>query len=108
MSPRSKSWIKWLRRLQLTLRLLQLVAAFGILTLMILITKTDALEGWIMRITVRHVSTPSHTCYQLSLNMNPNSPVSRSCIVVIPSGICHAVPLTALLLPLPPINSSRA
>ncbi|KAF5025176.1 hypothetical protein F66182_2752 [Fusarium sp. NRRL 66182] len=51
MSPRSKSFIKWLRRLQSALRVLQLVAALGLLTLMILITKVPALEGWVMRIT---------------------------------------------------------
>lgn len=52
MSPLTKSFIKWLRRLQCALRVLQLIAAAGILTLMILITKTDALQGWVLRITV--------------------------------------------------------
>ncbi|KAF4982920.1 hypothetical protein FZEAL_1548 [Fusarium zealandicum] len=51
MSPLTKSFIKWLRWVQIGLRLLQLVAAAGLLTLMILITKVDALEGWVMRIT---------------------------------------------------------
>lgn len=61
MSPRAKSWIKWLRRLQLGLRLLQLLAALGLLALMILINKIEALEGWIMRITVRYASIPINT-----------------------------------------------
>jgi hypothetical protein len=52
MSPRSKSFIKWLRHGQSVLRVLQLVAALGLLTLMILIDKVPTIEGWIMRITV--------------------------------------------------------
>ncbi|KAF5008172.1 hypothetical protein FDECE_5541 [Fusarium decemcellulare] len=51
MSPRTKSFIKWLRRVQVALRVVQLIAAAGLLTLMILITKVDPLEGWVMRIT---------------------------------------------------------
>lgn len=54
MSPRSKSFIKWLRHGQSVLRVLQLVAALGLLTLMILVDKVPTIEGWIMRITVRH------------------------------------------------------
>lgn len=53
MSPRSKSFIKWLRHGQLGLRVLQLVAALGLLALMLLIDKVPTLEGWVMRITVR-------------------------------------------------------
>lgn len=53
MSPRSKSFIKWLRHGQSVLRVLQLVAALGLLTLMILVDKVPTIEGWIMRITVR-------------------------------------------------------
>ena len=60
MSPRSKSFIKWLRHGQSVLRVLQLVAALGLLTLMILIDKVPTIEGWIMRITVSSsLSTPN-------------------------------------------------
>lgn len=52
MGPRTKSGIKWLRRLQLFLRILELNAAIGLLTLMILITNVDVLQGWVIRITV--------------------------------------------------------
>jgi hypothetical protein len=52
MSPRSKSLIKWLRHVQSSLRVLQLVGALGLLALMILIDKVPTLEGWVMRITV--------------------------------------------------------
>ncbi|KAI5466546.1 hypothetical protein BGZ63DRAFT_368838 [Mariannaea sp. PMI_226] len=51
LSPHLKSWIKWLRRFQLFLRLLELIASVGLLTLMILITKVETVTGWIMRIT---------------------------------------------------------
>ncbi|CAJ0551198.1 Ff.00g111280.m01.CDS01 [Fusarium sp. VM40] len=51
MSPRSKSFIKWLRHLQSALRVLQLVGALGLLALMVLIDKVPTLEGWVMRIT---------------------------------------------------------
>jgi hypothetical protein len=53
MSPRSKSFIKWLRHGQSVLRVLQLIAALGLLALMILIDKVPTIEGWVMRITVR-------------------------------------------------------
>jgi hypothetical protein len=52
MGPRTKSWIKWMRRFQLLVRILQLNSAIGLLVLMILITDVEALAGWIMRITV--------------------------------------------------------
>ncbi len=52
MSPRTAGAIKWIRRLQLLLRILQLNAAIGLLVLLILITDVDALQGWVMRITV--------------------------------------------------------
>lgn len=52
MGPRTKSCVKWLRRVQLGLRLIQLNGAIGILTLMVLLTKVDASKGWVMRIAV--------------------------------------------------------
>lgn len=52
MSRRTKEWIKVMRKVQLALRILELNGAIGLLVLMILITGTDPLIGWIMRITV--------------------------------------------------------
>ncbi len=52
MSRRTKEWIKVMRKVQLALRILELNGAIGLLALMILITGTDPLIGWIMRITV--------------------------------------------------------
>jgi hypothetical protein len=52
MSGATKWLIKWTRYLQLVLRTLELVAAAGLLTLMILITKVTPLAAWILRIAV--------------------------------------------------------
>ncbi|KFA49539.1 hypothetical protein S40293_02897 [Stachybotrys chartarum IBT 40293] len=50
LGRRTKASIKWLRRVQLVLRLLQLNAALGLLTLMILITNVEPVTHWILRI----------------------------------------------------------
>ncbi|KAL2061058.1 hypothetical protein VTL71DRAFT_9110 [Oculimacula yallundae] len=50
MNPSVKKWIKWMRIIQLLLRCLELIAALGLLVLMILIKGVDASTGWIMRI----------------------------------------------------------
>lgn len=55
MSPRTKKCIKWLRRIQLGLRLLELNGGIGILVLMILLTKVEPVVGWILRIAVRRI-----------------------------------------------------
>ncbi|RDA91021.1 hypothetical protein CP533_2542 [Ophiocordyceps camponoti-saundersi (nom. inval.)] len=44
-----KKWIKWLRPLQLALRLLEFTGSAGILVLMILVTKIDAATVWVLR-----------------------------------------------------------
>ncbi|EKD17781.1 uncharacterized protein L3040_002150 [Drepanopeziza brunnea f. sp. 'multigermtubi'] len=51
MKPSVKKWIKWTRIIQLGFRCFQLVAALGLLVLMILIKGVDAAAGWIMRVT---------------------------------------------------------
>ncbi|KAI0387597.1 hypothetical protein F5Y04DRAFT_267700 [Hypomontagnella monticulosa] len=51
MSSTSKWWIKCMRYVQLFFRILEMVAAGGLLTLMILITNVDPLTSWVMRIT---------------------------------------------------------
>ncbi|CZT10275.1 hypothetical protein WAI453_009368 [Rhynchosporium graminicola] len=50
MNPNVKQWIKWMRIVQLILRCLELIAALGLLVLMILIKGVDPSTGWIMRI----------------------------------------------------------
>ncbi|KAK1755981.1 hypothetical protein QBC47DRAFT_201251 [Echria macrotheca] len=48
----TKSWIKGMRKLQFCLRLLELVAAVGMLVLMVLISNVEPLTGWVLRITL--------------------------------------------------------
>lgn len=52
MSNRTKWWIKATRVIQMGLRVLELIAAIGVLVLFILMNKMDDLTAWVMRITV--------------------------------------------------------
>ncbi|EWZ46873.1 uncharacterized protein FOBCDRAFT_154365 [Fusarium oxysporum Fo47] len=79
MSPRSKSFIKWLRHVQSGLRVLQLVSALGLLALMILIDKVPSLEGWVMRITPGVVILHCiYGIYHLSRDAAGRSPASSA------------------------------
>ncbi|KZL79073.1 hypothetical protein CI238_05684 [Colletotrichum incanum] len=51
LSPRTKSWIKSIRIVQLGLRALELIGAAGLLALLILLTNIETLAGWVMRLT---------------------------------------------------------
>jgi len=53
MSRRTKNWVVRMRVVQLVLRILQLVAAIGVLVLMILLKDVELLTTWVMRITVQ-------------------------------------------------------
>lgn len=52
MSPRTKAWVKGLRRFQLALRVFHFIAAAGLLTLWILFDKVDTVTAWVMRVAV--------------------------------------------------------
>lgn len=52
MSSTTKWWIKFMRYVQLFLRVLEMIGGGGLLTLMILISNVDPLTAWVMRITV--------------------------------------------------------
>ncbi|KAM0199592.1 hypothetical protein ACHAPA_006903 [Fusarium lateritium] len=79
MSPRSKSFIKWLRHVQSALRILQLVGALGLLALMVLIDKVPTLEGWVMRITPAVVIVHCvYGIYHLSRDAAGRSPASSA------------------------------
>ncbi|KAM0246928.1 hypothetical protein ACHAP5_004377 [Fusarium lateritium] len=79
MSPRSKSFIKWLRHVQSALRVLQLVGALGLLALMVLIDKVPTLEGWVMRITPAVVIVHCvYGIYHLSRDAAGRSPASSA------------------------------
>lgn len=62
LGPRTKWWIKWLRIAQICWRVLQLVAAAGILFLMIIIDNVNPLTAWVLRITVCPTIHGSHGC----------------------------------------------
>ncbi len=49
---KTRAWIKSMRKVQLGLRVLELIAAVGLLIMMILITNVEPLCGWVLRITV--------------------------------------------------------
>ncbi|PFH55416.1 hypothetical protein XA68_18368 [Ophiocordyceps unilateralis] len=46
-----QNWFKWLRQIQLALRLLQLTGSTGVLVLMVLMTKVEEATAWVLRIT---------------------------------------------------------
>lgn len=52
LGPRTKRWIQRMRGVQLGLRGLELVAAVGVLFLMIILSDVDMLTAWVLRITV--------------------------------------------------------
>jgi len=74
MSHRSKSAIKWLRRIQLLLRILELNGAVGLLVLMILVINVDLLQGWIIRISVRGCRRLPSRYLRANENARPASP----------------------------------
>ncbi|KAH8894041.1 hypothetical protein GQ53DRAFT_744809 [Thozetella sp. PMI_491] len=51
MSRTTKGWIQGIRVVQLVLRVLEVIAAVGLLTVMILLSNIEELAGWILRIT---------------------------------------------------------
>ncbi|KAK7956830.1 uncharacterized protein PG986_006052 [Apiospora aurea] len=51
MGGTAKWWILFSRKVQIVLRVFELVADFGLLALMILITKVDPITQWVLRIT---------------------------------------------------------
>lgn len=59
MSPSAKWWILSLRKAQIGLRGLELVAGLGLLAIMILLSNVDFMTAWIMRIAV---SPPPMRC----------------------------------------------
>lgn len=69
MSDRSKRAIRWVRRIQLGLRVLQAIGALGILALMIILTNVAPLTAWVMRITAGVVAV--HCIYSAIHHSRP-------------------------------------
>ncbi|KAL7944521.1 hypothetical protein V8C42DRAFT_74924 [Trichoderma barbatum] len=98
---RTKFYITWLRRLQLGLRLLQLIAAVGVLVLFSLFKNVDDTTAWAMRIlqaiTIAH---SAYAIYHLSRDAVARAPASSAayhfCSVVLDSGAVAGYVLGAL------------
>ncbi|KAK4662983.1 hypothetical protein QC763_601380 [Podospora pseudopauciseta] len=67
----TKSWIKGMRAVQLCLRVLELIAALGFLTLCILLKGFEELTGWVMRVTFGVVII--HCIYSIYHHSKPAS-----------------------------------
>ncbi|KAL0944192.1 uncharacterized protein CTRU02_202079 [Colletotrichum truncatum] len=79
LSPRTKSWIKAMRVFQLGLRVLELIAAAGLLALLILLNNIETLAGWVMRITPGVVMLHCfYAIYHLSRPAGGRSPASST------------------------------
>ncbi|OTA02706.1 hypothetical-protein [Trichoderma parareesei] len=97
----TKVYITWLRRFQLVLRVLQVVAAIGVLVLFSLFTNVDDTTAWAMRIlqavTIAH---SGYAIYHLSRDANARAPASSAayhfCGVLLDSGSVAGYVLGAL------------
>ncbi|KND86875.1 hypothetical protein TOPH_08492, partial [Tolypocladium ophioglossoides CBS 100239] len=79
LGSRTKKWIKWLRHLQLALRVLQLNGAVGVLALMILITNVDAATAWTLRIAAGFAMVHCfYAIYHLSRGASGRTPASSA------------------------------
>ncbi|KAL2206651.1 hypothetical protein CC79DRAFT_1358503 [Sarocladium strictum] len=79
MSPRTKSWVRGLRRFQLALRVLHFIAAAGLLVLWILFDKVDNITAWVMRVSCGVVMVhAAYAIYHLARDAAGRTPGSSS------------------------------
>ncbi|KAG8419222.1 hypothetical protein J3458_004115 [Metarhizium acridum] len=79
LGQRMKKWIKGLRNVQLSIRVLEINAAIGSLVLLILIINIDEATGWIMRISPGvAIAHCSYAIYHLSRNASGRTPGSSA------------------------------
>ncbi|KAE9981276.1 hypothetical protein BLS_007648 [Venturia inaequalis] len=79
MSPSTKSRIKWIRGLQLTSRILQLLGGLGLLVLVISIKGASDNEGWILKIPViTDALTSLYAIHHLIHRVNGRTPASSA------------------------------
>ncbi|QYS94051.1 hypothetical protein H0G86_001404 [Trichoderma simmonsii] len=100
---RIKAYITWLRRVQVALRGLQLIAAIGVLVLFSLFTGVDDTTAWAMRILQAITITHSaYAIYHLSRDAVARAPASSAAYhfgcVVLDSGAIAGYVLGALTL----------
>ncbi|PNP41297.1 hypothetical protein TGAMA5MH_07170 [Trichoderma gamsii] len=79
LDRRTKVYITWLRRVQLALRMLQLIAGIGVLVLFSLFTGVDQTTSWAMRIlqavTIAHAA---YAIWHLSRDAGGRTPASSA------------------------------
>ncbi|KAF2817047.1 uncharacterized protein BDZ99DRAFT_492952 [Mytilinidion resinicola] len=102
MSPKTKTVIKWTRWLQLLLRVLQLIAAIGILVCVIAIRGTQPTEGWVIRIPAGvDIATVLYAIYHLVRTAKHRTPGSSASYhffaLIIDAGLIPFYVFTALL-----------
>lgn len=56
MGATAKWWIKFTRKVQIGLRVLEMIAGVGLLGMMILLTNVDPITSWVLRITVSRIN----------------------------------------------------
>ncbi|UKZ73461.1 hypothetical protein TrVFT333_001108 [Trichoderma virens FT-333] len=103
LSASIKAYVTWLRRIQLGLRLLQLIAAIGVLVLFSLFKNVDDTTAWAMRIlqaiTIAH---SAYAIYHLARDAVARAPASSAayhfCCVLLDSGAVAGYVLGALTL----------
>ncbi|TPX08463.1 uncharacterized protein E0L32_010080 [Thyridium curvatum] len=79
LGHRTKAWIKGMRKVQLGLRVLEMIGAAGILTLMILINHVSDLVAWVARITAGVVIVHCvYGIYHLSRHAGGRTPASSA------------------------------
>ncbi|KAH8681414.1 hypothetical protein BX600DRAFT_446499 [Xylariales sp. PMI_506] len=79
MSSTTKGFIKWMWRIQLGLRCLELVANVGLLVLMILITNVDSLTAWVLRVATGVVALNcAYAIYHLAQRPGRRPPASSA------------------------------
>ncbi|KAG9257551.1 uncharacterized protein F5Z01DRAFT_646293 [Emericellopsis atlantica] len=79
MGSRTKKAIKWLRRVQLCIRIVQINVALGLLACMVILTNMDAVKGWIMRIVPGIVAGHClYSIYHLSRDATGRTPGSSA------------------------------
>ncbi|QUC20777.1 uncharacterized protein UV8b_05018 [Ustilaginoidea virens] len=87
LGRRSKKWIKWLRTLQLSIRIMELNGALGSLVLFSLLANIDEATGWILRvlpgIAVIHCL---YAIYHLSRKAGGRTPGSSAAYHVFAAG----------------------
>ncbi|KAM7204442.1 hypothetical protein V8F20_003558 [Naviculisporaceae sp. PSN 640] len=79
MGRKTKNWIRYMRKVQLVCRALELIGTTGLLVVMILLNNIDALAGWILRITLGvNILHCAYAVFHLSRSAGGRTPGSSA------------------------------